>query len=50
MGFVKIIMSILNWFVTLSIALLALPIWLPIVIWKTGLIISDNIIKYLISD
>ena len=49
-GFVKIIMFIINWLLTLGIAILATPIWLPIVLWKSGLIISDHIIKHITSD
>ena len=25
-------------------------IWLPIITWKLGLILSDNIIKYFVND
>lgn len=49
-GFVKIAMFILSKFLTFIIVLLSTPIWLPIVIWKSGLIISDNIIKHITSD
>ena len=49
-SFVKIIMLLINWTITLVIALLALPIWLPIIIWKSGLIISDHLLKYITSD
>lgn len=46
----KIVLLILNWGVALLIAVLSLPIWLPIVTWKTGLIISDHVIKYIVND
>lgn len=48
--FGKFTKFILNAVLTLFIALLALPIWLPIVTWKMGLIISDHLIKYFTND
>ena len=32
------------------IVIFSAPIWLPIVIWKMGLVISDNFINYFIDD
>ena len=48
--FVKFAKFILNGTLTLLIILLSLPIWLPIITWKMGLIFSDHIIKYFIND
>lgn len=33
-----------------TIVILSIWLWLPIVIWKLGLILSDNIIKYFVDD
>ena len=49
-GLGKIVILILNWLITLLIVILSLPIWLPIVLWKAGLVISDHIIKHIVND
>lgn len=32
------------------VIIVSIPIWLPILAWKMGLILSDNFIKYFIND
>lgn len=32
------------------VIIVSIPIWLPILTWKMGLILSDNFIKYFIND
>ena len=48
--FGKTLLFSINWILTLMLKVLATPIWLPVVLWKTGLIVSDNIIKHITSD
>ena len=48
--FVKFAKFILNGIFILLIILLSMPIWLPVITWKMGLIFSDHIIKYFIDD
>ena len=40
----------LTWISMGLVVTFSAPIWLPIVIWKMGLILSDNIINYFIDD
>ena len=39
-----------RWIGMLLIIVLATPIWLPISVWKTGLIVSDHIMKSITND
>lgn len=48
--FIKIIKFTLTVLVIVWIGILSLPIWLAIVTWKLGLIISDHIIKSIVND
>ena len=40
----------LRWMSMGLVVICSAPIWLPIVIWKMGLVISDNFINYFIDD
>jgi len=48
--FIKISLFILSLLINLLIVIISSPIWLPIVIWKSGLIVSDHIMNYITSD
>lgn len=39
-----------RWIGGASIIVLSIIIWLPISIWKTGLVVSDHIMKYMTDD
>lgn len=41
----RVLLLLLGWAGTLLLIVLSSPIWLPIVLWKTGLIVSDHIMK-----
>lgn len=40
----------LKWISTGLVVVFSAPVWLPIVLWKVGLILSDHIINYFIDD
>ena len=48
--FLAIVIFIINRILTLLLILSSSPIWLPIIIWKTGLIVSDHIMKSITDD
>jgi len=39
-----------RWIGGAAIIILSIVIWLPISIWKTGLIVSDHIMKHMTND
>ena len=43
-------LTLLNWSAMGTMVILSSWIWLPIVTWKMGLILSDNIIKFFVND
>ncbi len=45
----KLLLFVLSLTVNISLVILSIPIWLPIVLWKTGLIVSDHIMKHIID-
>ena len=45
----KLLLFVLSLIVNISLVILSIPIWLPIVLWKTGLIVSDHIMKHIID-
>ncbi len=47
--FWKLLLFVLSLIVNISLVILSIPIWLPIVLWKTGLIVSDHIMKHIID-
>ena len=46
----KKVQIFLSWISMGLIIVFSTPIWIPIVIWKMGLVISDNFINYFIDD
>jgi len=42
--------TLLKWGAMGIMIILSSWIWLPIITWKLGLILSDNIIKYFVND
>lgn len=42
--------TLLKWSAMGMIAICSSPIWIPIILWKLGLILSDNIIKFFVND
>jgi len=46
----RISITLFKWGAMGVIAICSSPIWFPIIIWKLGLILSDNIIKYFVND
>ena len=46
----KIIQLLLRGISIGLIVIFTAPVWLPIVLWKMGLVISDNFIKYFLDD
>ena len=45
----KLLLFLLSLIFNISLVILSIPIWLPIVLWKTGLIVSDHIMKHIID-
>ena len=43
-------LTLLKWSAMAIMVILSIWIWLPIITWKLGLILSDNIIKYFVND
>lgn len=43
-------LTLLKWCSMAIMVILSSWIWLPIITWKLGLILSDNIIKYFVND
>lgn len=42
-------LTIFNWSVMLLMIVLSIWLWLPIITWKTGLLISDHIMNHIID-
>ena len=42
-------LTLFNWSVMGILIILSSWLWLPIVIWKTGLLISDHVMKHIID-
>lgn len=45
----KVLLFVLSLIINISLIILSSPIWLPVVLWKTGLIVSDHIMKQIID-
>ena len=50
MSFTTKAQTLLKWGAMGIMVILSSWIWLPIITWKLGLILSDNIIKYFVND
>ena len=46
----RLLLIVLDWLLMSILWVFSSPIWLPIVIWKTGLIASDHIMKHITDD
>lgn len=45
-----LLLIVLDWGFMALLWVFSSPIWFPIVIWKTGLIASDHIMKHITDD